>query len=609
MLRLNTEQHEWLLARERQRLAQALAQSLAEQWPALAQKLGERIESFVDTALQQAQRHGLSHHRHAARLVNLWCLWGPAFEDKPGFEWAAAILKDPRRSPAVKVQQLVLQSHDLLTSKGAAVKPETLDQSDLAMTLAAQQPRAASWVEQPSDAAEPRVACDMTAFDLALGDQAWRHEYRLSLAGQVPVASRVPLVAEPQRYRVDKPVLPGTPVAARQIAALAYPVSAGDKAWLHVRCAVDTVCHEHIHPRVDLKSDQGGRVLQGQAARLVKWPLYRADDPPPTSALVPQLPPSTAAALKPGAPVSTLVPGGGLVRQRMPSHVALSATTCGLRRAGAPLGAQDALITVFPAEQWLAEFKAMPQPEWLWPAQGDRPVAPPLQVKLACDGQPLGTPGWVEGWGLLGPALVAGVEGWWQALQRSEALQQLRIHLHPRLMHGHSLWTWGARESVSTEGSLGFWRAQAEGSLVASGTELNVSGDLVHGEAVGRLRLRAKGETRLDTRLLVDQADPPLAGELAKVKASWRYPFEAELDAVSQPSLQTLSLDPTSPLGALVGEAGLRSRPDGQGFQWYCVLKLEAAQARYDLWDPMRGLQRHSRVLWPETTLLDWSVG
>lgn len=609
MLRLTSEQLEWVLHQERQRLARAMGATVSQQWPALAQKLGERTEAFVEAALVQAHRHGLTQHRHAARLVNLWCLWGPAFEDKPGFEWAAAILADARRTPAVKAQQLVLQSRDLLAQQGAAVKPETLDQTDLAITVAAQQPQANSWIEQPQDTAEPRVACDLTALDLGLGDQSWRQEYRLSLVNGMPVATRVPLVVDAQRFRVDKPVPPGTPVEARQVAVLALPQSAGPKATLLLRCSVDHVCHEHIHPRVEIKSPQGGRVLQGQLARLVKWPVYRPEDPPPASTLVPK-PPGGVPALKPGAPVSTLVPGGGLARQRVPGHVALSVSTCGLRRAGAPLGEQQAMVSVYPAEQWLLEIRALPQPQWQWPAQGDRPSGSGAQVQLSCDGQPLPAAAWVDGWRLLGPALVAGVDGWWQAMQRAETLLKPRIDFTPGMMHGTTLWTWGAREAVTPEGSLAFWRAQAEGRLMACNADLSIAGDLAFEGALARLRLHAKGEAPLVTQLLHEVADPPMAGELGKLKATWRFAFEAEMDTLSQSSLQTLSLRPeASKLGGLTGEAGLRPRPDGQGFQWYCILKLEPCVVAFQVWDPMLGLQQRTRELWPATPLLEWSVG
>lgn len=609
MLKLKPEQWQWVSAQERERLATALSQALTQHWPALATRLGTRNAAFVDTALQHAQRHGLNLPHHAARLLNLWCLWGPAFDDKPGFEWAAAILADPRRTPAVKVQQLVLQSRDLLAQPGAAIAPETLDQTDAALVAATAQPQASAWIAPPPEASdEPKVACDLATFDLGLADQPWRQTYRLSLVAGAPVASLVPLSVPPQRYRVDQPLPPGQPSLPRQIAALACPVSAGPKAMLLVHCGPVSVCHEHTHPRVELKSLHGGTVLQGQLARLVKWPLYRADDPPPPGPFVPSAPP-TSAPPSPGSPVSTITAGGGIARQRPPSHVALSVHTCGLRRTGAPLGEQQALVTVYPAEQWLAEFKTQPQPEWQWPASGERPASYPAQVKLWCDAQPQASDDWTAGWQRMGPALADGLQAWWEGLQRSGVLLGPQVHIVPGLMHGHSLWTWGAQEALHAEGSTGFWRAQAEGGFMACDTQLNLSGELAIEGTRSRLRLKAQGATRLDTRLLHEQAEPPLASALAQLKVSWRYPFSAELDALSQPGLATLALDPHSALGALSGEAGLRPRPDGQGWQWFCTLHLEPATLTLHGNDPLRGTHRRQVALWPATPLMDWSVG
>ncbi len=175
MLRLTHEQLDWVLEQQRARLALALATTIQTRWPQLAKQLGDRAAAFVDGALQQAQRHGLVHPSHAVRYVNLWCVWGPAFDDKPGFEWATDIVRDPRRSAAVKIQQLVMQTRDILTARpNPALGVEAFDAADAAMEAAIAQPGAMPWLEgyQQLRVAEPRTACDLTSFDMALGDQS-----------------------------------------------------------------------------------------------------------------------------------------------------------------------------------------------------------------------------------------------------------------------------------------------------------------------------------------------------------------------------------------------------------------------------------------------------
>lgn len=612
MLRLSTEQYDWVLVLQRERLARAQGALLATQWPALAAKLGDRATAFVEAALAQAQRYGLHEPAHAARYANLWCVWGPAFDDKPGFEWVPEILADDRRTPAVKVQQVVLRSRDeLLKRAGAGVTAEQFDAADAAAEALAGQAVAAPWIDGPPGVPQPRQVCDMTAFDLALGDQSWRQEYRLALSGQAVIVNRAPVAAEPQRYRTDTPPLPGTPVEPRQVAALASQASKGHKAWLHVRCAVDAVCDAAVHPRLELKSDAGGQVFQGQPARLVKVPLHVPEEfVPPRPVAVAGAPAASAAALaKPGAPVAVITPDGGLCRERAPRYLAISACTCGLRRAGAPLGRQEAVLSIFPADQWLIDLKPLPQPAWQWPLQGGREPAPPPLVRLEREGQALPGDAWQLGWRRLAEAFVNGMDGWLAAIGKQEALLQPHLDVTPNLMHGVTAWTWGAREACTPEGSSGFTRAQGITRLVACDTDLALTGEIRAGGGHARVRLRSQGQALLHHELLRDQPEPALAALLSGVKVEWRHPFELEVDALSHPDLIALCEAPGSLPGALAGEAGLRPRPDGQGWMWYLQLRVEPAVLSLSAWDPVRGHQQFLQPLWPAQTLVDWSVG
>ncbi len=613
MLRLSAEQHDWLLHLQRERLARALARVLKTQWPVLAAKLGDRQEAFVDAALQQAQRHGLLEPAHAARYVNLWCVWGPAFDDKPGFEWAAEILRDEHRPPGVKVQQLALRSRDELDQRpNTGVKPEQFDAADATLETMASGPDAAPWIEGLPGLPQPRQVCDMTAFDIALGEQGWRQEYRLALSGGAVLVNRAPVVTEPQRYRTDTPPVPGAEVAARQVAALAYPASQGHKAWLHLRCAVDTVCDAQVHPRVEFKSDAGGQVFAGMQARLIKAPLHCAQEfIPPKAPAGAAVAPTAAAQGQPGAPVATPVTEGALCRERPPRYVQITACTCGLRRAGAPLGTQEVVLSILPAEQWFTEFRALPQPTWQWPHQGARETAPPPMVRVERDGQPLvqAVAAWQQGFTRLGEAFVNGMDGWWQQLARDEVLLVPRLEAVPQLMHGLAAVTWGAREAVTPQGSSGFLRAQLIARLVACATELTVTGELRQAGTHARVQLQSRGRAVLEADVLRDQPEPALADGLMAVKVAWSHPFEVSLDALAHPGLSTVSEAPGSKPGALVGEAGLRPRPDGQGWQWFLKLALEPCILSLKVWDPLRGEQTAQRALWPAITLVDWSAG
>lgn len=585
MLRLTHEQLDWVQTQQRARLAQALATTIQVRWPQLAKQLGDRAAAFVDSALQQAQRHGLTHPVHAVRYVNLWCVWGPAFDDKPGFEWATEILRDPRRSSAVKTQQLSMQTRDILKARpNPALGVDAFDAADAAMEAVLAQPDAMPWLEgyQVASVAEPRTACDLTSFDMALGDQSWRHEYRLAWTGQAILAQYTPLAPPAQRYRTDTPPLPGAPVQPRQVAVLADEPQRGHKAWLHVRCELGEVCDAHKHPRVEIKSTQGVRVYEGLQAKLIKWPLHSA-----SLADVPL----------------------ALCQDVQPSYMTVAASSCGLRRTGAPLGQQDALLSVYPSSQWLAEFSSGVQPALQWPSTSAPEAAQPARIRVMCDNRPQPSTAWEVEWAQLMPQLSQGLEAWFNTVQRNEAFAQPRLSFQPHLMQGQSSWTWGASEAVTSSGSSGFLRVMAFVRMVACASVAEWQMDVRHAGAHARVFLQAAGRANLESDVLRESPEPTLAKCLTAVKTQWRFPWVARIEALSSPQLATLAWDERSKLGALVGEAGLRPRPDGKGWQWYCQLKLEPAVLTMALSDPLLGGATVEQALWPALVLLDWSAG
>src|SRR5947209_11615141 len=114
MLRLTIEQADVLERLVVRRHAAAIIGVLAQAWPAMTQRLGDRWPAFVEAALQQGRQHGVAHPQDLARYASLWCIWGPAFDAKPAFGWAAEVLADARRPAALKVHQLVHRTREEL---------------------------------------------------------------------------------------------------------------------------------------------------------------------------------------------------------------------------------------------------------------------------------------------------------------------------------------------------------------------------------------------------------------------------------------------------------------------------------------------------------------
>lgn len=609
MLKLTQEQFEWLRSTQQSRINLALVASLDEQWPDLAAKLGARKHAFVEAALAQADQLGMAGDAGIeARFVNLWCVWGPSFVDKPGFEWAATIAKDIRLDAWAKIEQLTLRSLDMLQRQVVmGVTPDKFDAADEAMAAAV---GASGRGLKAPQLGKPLVrdACDLSAFDVAISEQPWRAQYRMAWAGSEAVIRLAPLAVPTQRFRTDTPLPPGAPREPRQLAALALPASRGHKAWLMARCTLEHVCDATVHPHVEIKTEAGGQVVDGAAAGTVKLPLHSVDlatSPPP----FPAPPPDAGTPPKPAGPVRTDFTKGLLCREVPPRYVHLSAQTCGHRRYGAPLGDQEVVVAVHPADQWLLELKTAPQPLWHWPQTHPQQMPPPPVVRLERDGASVASTDWARAWTQLNTTLAQGLAAWHAQLAKQEVLLQPQVDVEPGLMHGSMAWTWGMHEVVQAEGSSAYLRAQALVRLMACSMNLQVAGELRHQTAHARIRLHAQGKAPLDSDLLHESPEQPLPGKLAAIKTAWRFPFTVEVESLSSPALGTMALLPAGKPMAVVGELGLRPRPDGAGWAWYCLVKLEAALVPLCVSDPQTGQTIIQRDLWPETVLLDWSAG
>src|SRR5664279_709513 len=120
MLRLTWDQFDRLEQLTLKRHAASISGVLAETWPALTVRLQDRWPAFVEAAVQQGRKHGLLDARDLARYASLWCIWGPAFDAKPAFAWAAEILTDPRRGAALKLHQRAHRTREELQHRQAA---------------------------------------------------------------------------------------------------------------------------------------------------------------------------------------------------------------------------------------------------------------------------------------------------------------------------------------------------------------------------------------------------------------------------------------------------------------------------------------------------------
>ncbi len=142
--------------------------------------------------MQQGRKHGLRDARDLARYASLWCIWGPSFDGKPSFAWAAEILGDSRRGAALKLHQLAHRTRQELQQRQAAeggaaaagaapVLTTAQFESALAGVDARDRPcwrRRARCSRRASRRAVALKACDLGVIDMMVAEAENLQEYR-----------------------------------------------------------------------------------------------------------------------------------------------------------------------------------------------------------------------------------------------------------------------------------------------------------------------------------------------------------------------------------------------------------------------------------------------
>lgn len=569
MLQLSPQQMDLLAQVARERFVHRVAAYFALQWPAMLERLGERYGAFIDLAVQHAQKHGLAEGPCVARYVNLWFVWGPSFEDKPGFDWARDILTDARRSEFIKPHQLVRRTVDELTRLHAAAagRPHAgLPPADFEATDArivhdlADLGRLGDAI--PSKVVVARLSCDLDAVDIGTIDTAWRHEYKLTDKDWL----RAPGPAPVPRIRIDT-TQPAPPAALH---VLTHAPGQGPAARLQVKLRALGGCNGDTHPRVAFSGQHGLWEWRGHEATAVSWPVHAAPALPVADGLV-----------------------ATIALESTPQHHTLTMSSCGLRDNGAPLGELTTPVLSYPADQWLLEL---------------RHSTGPATCRLERDGAREDGGAWQRGFTQMHSAFKDSTEQLLLAFERTSGATAAHLDLEPTLMSGQASLGWGWREGPQGLIDTPVMRLEGWLDMVACALQLQLSGELTLAGAKARLRLRAHGNTPWRTRILRDTALPPLPEVLAPTEVKLRYPFELEMDPIVTPD--HVSIHPTSPAtGAIVGEAGLRAKPGGGGVQFYLGLRIEPVATTLAIHDPVLGTSRQARPLLPAMTLLDWSLG
>ena len=591
MLRLTWEQFDRLEQLTMKRHAASISGVLAETWPALTERLQDRWPAFVEAAVQQGRKNGLRDARDLARYASLWCIWGPAFDGKPAFAWAAEILADARRGSALKLHQLAHRTREELqrrqASAGAApaagaAPPLTTTQFEAAFAAVDSKMETLAAARAVFPSAEAPVvikACDIGSIDMMVAEAENVQEYRHAATGWHRVAA-----AKSSDAAVKWTSAPEAPV---ELCVVSHALRRGAPARLNLRVDTVAVCDPKVHPEVTHVGAEGRLAWKGRDTARLSLALY-APAPLPVE---PNAAPPGIAAAAPFDPQTV--------------HIA----SCGLRDAGAPFGKVDLKVQVYPATQSLTEVR---HPAWqamVWPdpAPADAAAAG-ATCSLERDGAPADASAWQRAWAGLHVAFRSGLERVYNEWARVLDPQATRLEVEASPLVGQAGLTWGWRRMSASSVVM---RTEGVLDLLALSLELRLSGELVDGTARSRIRIHCKGrsEMRMTIAQLGDQA--PEGQGLKAALRTWRFPFTLEIEPLAGAEPATLSAAAVAvPItGALVGECGLRVRADGGGQQWFFGLRSEPVTVVTEISDPVLGGARQTRKILPAMTLVDWSGG
>jgi len=560
---------------------QQLADHLLAQWPAMQERLGDKHQAFVELAAKQALNLGLVRAASVARYVNLCFVWGPNFQDRPGFEWARGLLAAPRDREWATLHQLLRRSlAEVQRLPEARIQPEALQAADERLMARFGRLGRHGALHPAEPPPLPLHACDLEAVEIRLLEAAVTEHYQLNAGSWQRVA-----LPAPAPIRVDA----ANPLP-RLLAVLAH--APGSRPQARPQTRVQLRSHNHagcsgdLHPALRFAGSHGLWRWAGHETRAVSWPVQ---------ALV--------------QPVQTAGPGTAVAEETSPDIFKLELQVCGLRDEGDALGSQSTQLWAWPAEQWWLEVERQ--------APGTQPVVagwePTLRASTRCSVESDGVAqdslalkhGFEQG---LDRASGQAMQKLLQTLTAVEGLAAPRLEGVLALLVGRAALTWGWRLGAGGMDGRAFMRLVGALDLQACQADLQAEGELGLDGARSRLLLRCVAAAPLQLQLRREAAEPPLLPTLLPCRSSFRLPFTTELTPLATDT-GTLLLPAGPCTGALVGEAGLRPRTSGgSGWEWFAQVRLEAAQLPLLIADPVLGQRRFTHPLWEAQTLVDWSL-
>lgn len=587
MLSLNEAQLAALEGLKFRRDLQRLGEVLAEAFPELPARLGERYPRLIEHGVQRARIHGLDHAVGVGRYLACCCAFGADFDSRPEQAWARPVLAAVESAPGLRIFQLGRRATEALRrmaaeGRVAAGLPASFEQA-LPRLDRALMPLGRIGRLLPPEWLQLGEPCDLAHVDLLpLAPVAWQH-YRYE-AGQW---RRLPQPVQPSALRLPVPLAPdGPPGSAAREPQRVYTLAPGGEGVLRlqVRTELAACCDPEVHPRLSLQHAAGLRDWRGRHAHAVSLELAAP------------------------AAVDWPAPGKGLAAEGGVDWSRIAVETCGLRSADAPIGDLGLDLGLLPATQWMMAWRREPGPSWSWPHRDPLPLPPPPRLHLERDGQAQAARLWQEGLQALDVQLATGLDRLAEAWAAVAGLEDARVEAEPRLLAGHAGLSWGWMADVRGALHPPVYRVVGQMELQACDLQLRLSGRLHSGAAISLLRLDCAGSVALRSLWGRERTGEDLLAALAPTQLAVGLPWVAELIPVARP--EAGRLEAMAPVqGSLSLACGLRAHPGGVGLQWFARLELEPLRLVVEQSAPGGLTVCRTLELLPAMKLLDWSLG
>ena len=555
-----------------------LGAQLARTWPATQERLGERYDAFIEHAVAQALQRGVTHAAGVARYVNLCIVWGPSFQDRPGFEWARGLLAAPPVQEWLTAHQLVRRSlAELARRPETRIEPATLVAADnLLLDLFGTSGRHGA-MRPTEPAALPRAACDLEAAELRLVEGTTISAYQPD--GDDWKWAPVPAPAA-LRMNLAHP-------APAVVSVLTCAKGQGVATRLQARLRAHTVCDGDHHPAVGFGGSHGLWQWRGHETRAVSWPVTTLTQPEQAGGS-----------------------GTAIAEETSPEIHRLDFEVCGLRDDGDALGGTRMQVWAFPSTQWWVDIQRQAAPAQTIKLAPNEVARATTRCRVEADNS-------AKDSSRLEAAFAQGLDAKCaKSLQRIAeqwaglaGLEKPEVQGSLAVLVGRAALTWGWTHGAQGLAGRALMRVCGRLALSACRVDLQLAGELDHGGARARIRIVLKGDVPLAQEIRRESDELPLFESVLPLKVKVELPVKVELAPLAGDGGGLLqAAGPAA--GALEGEVGLRPRlSGGSGWEWFADLRLTPITVPVALTDPLQGQVVRMLPLLPPQSVLAWSMG